>query len=275
MSESVPTDISGSNKTGSRGGVDSERHVNPRGNRPRPTGQDSDLAPPGVDPLRNRLLAKLPRTDFDQLESHFVHEQLPQGVILAEANDEIDQVYFPISGMISLVIVMQDGKAIETGTVGRDSMFGAAAGFGLHKSRVRAVVQIRLSSIRISAPHFRKVVSSSETLKTLCVDDGEMLLTQARMTAACNALHTVESRLARWLLQTSAVTESDTITLTQEFLSEMLGVRRTSVTNVASKLQAAGAITYSRGVIKITDRPLLQNTACECFETLRGLKAIG
>ena len=144
MSESVPTDIGGSNKTGSRGGVNSERHFNPRGNRPRPTGQDTNLAPPGVDPLRNRLLAKLPRTDFDQLESHFVHEQLPQGVILAEANDEIDQVYFPISGMISLVIVMQDGKAIETGTVGRDNMFGAAAGFGLHKSRVRAVIQVKM-----------------------------------------------------------------------------------------------------------------------------------
>jgi len=233
------------------------------------------LIPLGVDPLRNGLLAKLPRTDFDQLESHFVHEQLAQGVILAEANDEIDQVYFPISGMISLVIVMQDGKAIETGTVGRDSMFGAAAGFGLHKARVRAVVQLKMSSLRVSAPHFRKVVSHSETLKTLCVQDGEMLLTQARMTAACNALHTVESRLARWLLQTSVVTESDTITLTQEFLSEMLGVRRTSVTNVASKLQAAGAITYSRGVIRIVDKPLLQSTACECFETLRGLKAIG
>src|SRR6185437_8168933 len=104
----------------------------PRGSRPRPTRQYIDLIPPGVDPLRNKLLAKLPRTDFDQLESHFVHEQLAQGVVLAEASDEIDQVYFPISGMISLVFVMKDGKAIETGTVGRDSMFGAAAGFGLY-----------------------------------------------------------------------------------------------------------------------------------------------
>lgn len=224
---------------------------------------------PGLDPLRNKLLAKLPRVDFDLLAPHFVVEQLDQGNILAEASDEIDQVYFPLSGMISLVIVMKDGKAIETGTVGRDGMFGAAAGFGLYKSRVRSVVQVAMSSLRISAPLFRKAVSSSKALLQLCVSESEILLAQARVTAACNALHKVEGRLARWLLQTSAIIDSDTITLTQEFLSEMLGVRRTSVTEVASKLQAAGIISYSRGVIRIIDRPSLEEISCECFETLQ------
>jgi CRP-like cAMP-binding protein len=232
------------------------------------------LTTPGVDPLRNKLLARLARDDLALLTPHFVAEQLAQGTILTETNDEMDHVYFPLEGMISLVMVMKDGKAIETGTVGRDSMFGAGAGFGLYKSRVRSVVQIKTSVLRLSAPQFRKAVSASKELTRLCISDNEMLLAQARVTAACNALHTVESRFARWLLQTSAIIESDTITLTQEFLSEMLGVRRTSVTNVASKLQAEGVISYSRGLIKIRDRRLLEQAACECFETLQSQKAI-
>jgi CRP-like cAMP-binding protein len=199
---------------------------------------------------------------------------VPQGAILTEANEEVDQVYFPISGMISLVIVMKDGKAIETGTIGRDSVFGAAAGFGLYKSRVRAVVQVKIAALRLSASQFRKAVTASKALANLCINDGEMLLAQARVTAACNALHTVEARFARWLLQTSAITESDIITLTQEFLSEMLGVRRTSVTNVASKLQAAGTISYSRGIIRIIDRHALEEASCECFEILQTQRVI-
>ena len=228
----------------------------------------------GFDPLRNKLLARLSRDDLDLLTPHLVLEQSPQGAILTEANEEVDQVYFPISGMISLVIVMKDGKAIETGTIGRDSVFGAAAGFGLYKSRVRAVVQVKIAALRISASQFRKAVTASKALANLCINDGEMLLAQARVTAACNALHTVEARFARWLLQTSAITESDTITLTQEFLSEMLGVRRTSVTNVASKLQSAGIIGYSRGTIRITDRHGLEEASCECFETLQTQRVI-
>jgi CRP-like cAMP-binding protein len=241
---------------------------------PRPTGRDTDLTTVGFDPLRNKLLARLSRDDLDLLAPHFVLEQLPQGDILTEANDEVDQVYFLLNGMISLVIVMKDGKAIETGTVGSDSVFGAAAGFGLYKSRVRAVVQVKIAALRISASQFRKAVAVSKGLAKLCITDNEMLLAQARVTAACNALHTVEARFARWLLQTSAITQSDTITLTQEFLSEMLGVRRTSVTNVASKLQSAGTIGYSRGIIRIVDRGALEEASCECFETLQTQRVI-
>jgi CRP-like cAMP-binding protein len=229
---------------------------------------------PGVDALRNKLLAKLSRDDFELLAPYFVLEQLAQGTILAETNDEINQVYFPISGMISLVIVMNDGKAIETATVGRDGVFGAAAGFGLYRSRVRCVVQVQTSALRISAPQFRKAVSVSKGLTALCISENEMLLAQARITAACNALHKIEARFARWLLQTSIITDSDIITLTQEFLSEMLGVRRTSVTEVASKLQSAGIISYSRGVIRIIDRHGLEAASCECFETMQAQKIL-
>ena len=109
----------------------------------------------------------------------------------------------------------------------------------------------------------------SRPITDLCIRYNEVLLTQARMTAACNALHHVEARFCRWLLQTRDRAESDTIQLTQEFLAEMLGVRRTSVTEVASKIQAAGAISYSRGVIKIIDLDAVEAMSCECYETLR------
>jgi CRP-like cAMP-binding protein len=227
-----------------------------------------------LDPLGNKLLARLPRADFDLLAPHLVCGPFAQGMVLAEAGDEVDQVYFPLSGMISLVVVMKDGKAIETATVGRDGVFGASAGFDLHRSRVRAIVQVQMKAARMPSSQFRKAVGASKALQKLCINDSEALLAQARITAACNALHKVEARFCRWLLQTSNITESETITLTQEFLSEMLGVRRTSVTEVASKLQAEGVISYSRGVIRITDRPTLEHMSCECFQTLREQKAL-
>src|SRR3979490_2658210 len=122
---------------------------------------------------------------------------------------------------------------------------------------------------KIASTEFRKAASSSRAIADLCIRCNEGLLTQARITAACNALHHIEARFCRWLLQTRDRAESDTIMLTQEFLSEMLGVRRTSVTEVASRIQADGAISYSRGLIKILDLEALKAMSCECYEALR------
>ncbi len=227
-----------------------------------------------ADPLSNKLLASLPRDDFKLINTHLVVGPLAQGTVLAETGDEVEQVYFPINGMISLVVVMKDGKAIETATVGRDGVFGATAGFGLYRSKVRAIVQVTMSAARMPASQLRKAVQASKAIQQLCIGYNETLLAQARVTAACNALHKVEARFCRWLLQTREVIESDTITLTQEFLSEMLGVRRTSVTDVASKLQSLGIISYSRGVIKILDLPSLRALSCECFQTLQEQRAL-
>jgi CRP-like cAMP-binding protein len=143
------------------------------------------------------------------------------------------------------------------------------SGLGLHTSGVRAIAQLPMFASRISSPQLRKVAASSKPVANLCIQYNEVLLEQARVTAACNALHQIEARFCRWLLQTRDRGESDTILLTQEFLSEMLGVRRTSVTEVASKIQADGAISYSRGVIKILDLEALKAMSCECYETLR------
>ena len=220
-------------------------------------------------PLRNKLLASLPHEDFQLLIPHLSSVQLAQGTVLAEPDVKFDHVYFPLSGAISLLFVMRDGKAIETGTVGREGVVGAMSGLGLHVSLVRAIVQLPVFACKIASTELRKAVSTSKPIADLCLRYNEALLTQARVTAACNALHHIEARLCRWLLQTRDRVESDTVMLTQKFLSEMLGVRRTSVTEVASKIQANGAISYSNGVIKILDLEALKARSCECYETLR------
>jgi CRP-like cAMP-binding protein len=225
-------------------------------------------------PLDNKLLAALPRDQFDRLLPHLTSISLPQGLVLYEAGDEVDQVYFPHYGMLSLLAVLRDGKAIETATVGREGVVGAMAGLGLYKSLVRVVVQMPLALSKIAATHFRTVTGGSEAIRNICIRYNEVLLSQARVTAACNALHPIEARFCRWLLQSADRAASDTVPLTQEFLAEMLGVRRTSVTEVATKVQNAGVITYSRGVIKILDRPALMRMSCECYETLLDQSAV-
>jgi CRP-like cAMP-binding protein len=224
--------------------------------------------------LNNKLLAALPRDHFDRLHPYLSTVQLAQGVVLFEAGDEVDQIYFPLDGMLSLLAVLRDGKAIETATVGREGVVGAMAGLGLYKSLVRVVVQMPMVGSKIAATHFRTVAASSDPIRNLCIRYNEVLLSQARVTAACNALHPIEARFCRWLLQSADRSASDTVALTQEFLAEMLGVRRTSVTEVASKVQSAGAITYSRGVIRILDRAALMRMSCECYETLLDQSAI-
>jgi CRP-like cAMP-binding protein len=218
--------------------------------------------------LENKLLASLPRAQFNLLLPHLAIVGLTQGTVVFETGDEVDQVYFPHSGMFSLLAVMRDGKAIETATVGREGVIGAMAGLGLYTSLVRVVVQLPLTASKIASPLFRKAVAASEEIRNFAIHYNEVLLTQARITAACNALHPVEARFCRWLLQSADRAAAETLTLTQELLAEMLGVRRTSVTEVAGKLQNEGVITYSRGVIRILDRAGLERLSCECYQTL-------
>jgi CRP-like cAMP-binding protein len=218
--------------------------------------------------LDNKLLSSLARDQMDLLAPHMSSRQMAQGELLLEPGDEFDRVYFPLNGMLSLLVVMQDGKAVETATVGREGVVGAMAGLGLYKSAVRVVVQLPMSVGMIAATRFRKVADSSAAVRDLCLRYNEVLLLQARVTAACNALHHIESRFCRWLLQSADRAESDTVALTQEVLSEMLAVRRTSVSGIAGHMQKLGAIRYSRGVIKIVDRNALEGFSCECYRML-------
>jgi CRP-like cAMP-binding protein len=216
----------------------------------------------------NNLLGSLPHAQFGLLSPYMVVDQLEQGTILVEAGDETENVYFPHVGMLSLLAVLKDGRAIETATVGREGVVGAMAGLGAHISHVRVVVQLQAEVTRIPASRFRKATGESTTLRNLCVGYNEILLSQARINVACNAVHIIEARFCRWLLQTADTAGCNTINLTQQFLAEMLGVRRTSVTEVAKKVQRTGAIHYTRGEINILDRRILERLSCECYATL-------
>jgi CRP-like cAMP-binding protein len=218
---------------------------------------------------RNLLLASLPAKDIGLLAPYLKDVVLEQGVVLQEQGERIDQVYFPHDGIVSLLAVMRQGDAIETATIGFEGAVGSLAGFGSRRAHTRAVVQVRGSAARIAASRFRRAAEESEAVCRIVVRYGEMLLIQVQQTAACNALHSVEARLSRWLLQARDRLESNNIKLTHEFLSQMLGVRRTTVTVVANVLQQAGLIRYHRGHIEIVDREGLEARACECYEAIR------
>jgi CRP-like cAMP-binding protein len=226
------------------------------------------------DPRSNKLLAELPPQDLQFLIPHFVTMKFAQGAILCEPGVDVDHVYFPMSGAVSMLVVMRDGKAVETGSVGREGVVGAMSGIGPSRWQVRATAQVPMLARKIASTEFRKAVFSSKAIADLCLRSNEGLLTQARIGAACNARHRLEARFCRWLLQTRDRAESDTIMLTHEFLAQMLGVRRPTVTETSIKIEAAGAIVCSRGVIKIIDLEAVKALSCECYETLRGQTSV-
>jgi CRP-like cAMP-binding protein len=219
---------------------------------------------------RNCLLATLRLAELSLLKDNLKEVALDQGTMLHEEGELIEHVYFPHSGMISLLAVMPEGEAIETATVGREGVVGATSGQRPHRAFSRAVVQVAGAASRITISRFQAAVRQSEVITDLVTRYNEALLAQVQQSAACNALHQVEARLCRWLLQVRDRIESDSLPLTQEFLSQMLGVRRTTVTAVAGTLQATGLIRYHRrGHIDILDRRGLEETACGCYEIVR------
>lgn len=216
----------------------------------------------------NRFLAALPPDTFSLIEKSLKTAPFARGTVLFNADDEVNQVYFPHHAMISLVAVMNDGVSIETATVGRDGAAGFMAGLGKHRSFVRGVVQMPGIISSIPALRFRAAAQESEALRHFCMRYNEVLLLQAQVTASCNCLHTVEHRFCRWLLQSRRAVDDESIPLTQEFMAQMLGVRRSSVSEVAGRLQKNGSIRYVRGRIQILDKHKLEKCACECYETI-------
>jgi CRP-like cAMP-binding protein len=215
----------------------------------------------------NRLLKRLSADERSWLQP----KKLPmtRGVVLHAPGAAIEHVYFPASGMVSLLAVMRTGEQIETGIIGREGVVGGSIGNNGWRSICQATVQIPGSAWQVQSAKFLELHKASEPFRALINGFQTVVYAQAQQSAACHALHTVEARLCRWLLQSQDITESDMIPLTQEFLSHMLGVRRTSVTLCAHALQAAGLIRYSRGEIRILDRKGLKESSCECYEVVR------
>ena len=217
----------------------------------------------------NALLARLARPDVDLLAPYLKTSELPKGQVLQEVETTVEHVWFPLSGMVSLVVVKPDGSLVETGVVGREGAVNAMIGTGPWKSFSRAIVQLAGAGMTISMARFQEAARESENIRSVMSRYREFLLDQIQQTAACNALHSLDTRLARWLLEGQDRTQDNRISLTQEFLSEMLGVRRTSVTSTTAKLQARGLIQQRRGEIIIRDLEGLQKAACDCYATLR------
>jgi CRP-like cAMP-binding protein len=213
----------------------------------------------------NRLLAAMPPAALQLFSSELKEKSFNQGVLLQEAGEPIEHVYFPQSGMISLLVVTMDGGAIEAATIGREGAVGIHAGLGRRIAFTRAVAQISARCFYVPSERFRQAAEKSDIIGDIIARYTELLWAESQQITACNAKHSAEERLCRWLLQTRDRIGSDTVPLTQEFLSEMLGVRRTTVTLVARTLQASGLIKYRRGLIHIEDTERLKQIACECY----------
>ena len=219
----------------------------------------------------NCMLTSLPPPDLAVLRPHFKPVDLPQDTILFEIGDPIDQVYFPHNGVVSLVVALASGETIECAMIGRESAVGSSAALGGPISLCKAIVQIAGAGSVLPVERLRSLADTSPACRTALLRHEQVVLIQAQQSAACNATHTVEARLSRWLLRSRDLQGSDDLPLTQEFLAQMLGVRRTSVSGVANTLQEAGLIRYRRGHIRILDLEGLRKTACECYETVRSL----
>ncbi|ACG79200.1 transcriptional regulator(cAMP-binding) [Phenylobacterium zucineum HLK1] len=222
-----------------------------------------------VPALQNSLLEALPADDYALLAPHLAQVELERGRLLYDPGDPIESVYFPHDGVISLMTLMDNGAAIESATIGPEGALGLMAAVAPRQSLSRALVQTPLRAARISAERLHEAWSRSARLKDLVDRHTEALFGHAIQSVACNALHSVEARFCRWLLTCHDRISTDTVALTQEFLADMLGVQRTTVTAVARSLQEKGLIRYRRGVVDILDRGGLETLACECYGVIR------
>ncbi|WP_269716560.1 Crp/Fnr family transcriptional regulator [Caulobacter sp. NIBR2454] len=221
--------------------------------------------------MKNRFLASLPPDDYSLVSANLTQVEFEKGRLLYDPGERVDTVYFPHDCVISLMTLMENGAAIESSTIGREGGLGLGTAFTPRISLSRAIVQVPGSAARISASQFQDIVRRSPTLQTLIHKHSDALFGHAIQSVACNALHSVEARFCRWLLTCHDRIDVDTVSLTQEFLADMLGVQRTTVTAVAGALQAKGLIRYRRGVVDILDRQGLEAMTCECYGAARRL----
>jgi CRP-like cAMP-binding protein len=217
----------------------------------------------------NHLLAALPGADFELLRPHLQTMQLVQEVVLVAAGHMLTRVFFPHSGVISLVVSLTAGEKIEVAMIGSDSVFGGSAALDGSISLTDAIVQLPGTASTLEVGRLRTAANESIAFRTMLIRHEQALFAQAQQSAACNASHSAESRLARWLLRMHDLSEAKTLPLTQDFVAQMIGVRRNAVSLIAHALQQAGLIKYSRGHIQITNLEGLNDLACECYAAVK------
>jgi CRP-like cAMP-binding protein len=228
---------------------------------------------PRTDPngkaIKNQVLLSIPDEEFLVVRPHLEATDMPRYRVLYEQGEKVEHVYFPNEGMISLVVVTQDGKSVEVGITGRSGVAGVPLAFGFDYAPTRAIVQLPGAGLRISSTAVREHFDKTPYLRGVIQRYVLIQQFQVAQIAACNRLHDIEQRLARWLLMCQDSVNSEVLPLTHEFLSQMLGSGRPSVTIAAGVLERAGLIANTRGTIKIANRKQLEGAACECYAVIQ------
>jgi CRP-like cAMP-binding protein len=220
-------------------------------------------------PRQNHLLAVLPRTECERLLPHMELVTLPLGEALYESGDRLNHVYFPTTSIVSLLYVMENGASAEIAVVGNEGIVGIALFMGGETMPNRAVVQSAGEAFRLKGHLLKEEFNRAGALQHLLLRYTLAMLTQMAQTAVCNRHHSVDQQLCRWLLLSLDRLPANELSMTQELIANMLGVRREVVTEAAGKLQSAGLIHYSRGRITVLDRPGLEVRVCECYNVVR------
>lgn len=216
-------------------------------------------------PVSNSILLSTVESDYNSLRPHLEYIELPNHLVLHEAGGKLEFAYFPNRGLISLVVAMKDGKTAEAGVVGNEGYTGIPAAVGLSRSSLQEIVQITGDGFRVAVGPFRKVLESTPHLQLLLNRYAVLQGMQVAQTAACNRLHDLEQRLARWLLMAQDRVDSECLAITHDFLATMLGTNRSSVSLAAGILQREKSIEYSHGAVTIVNRKRLEESACECY----------
>ena len=220
-------------------------------------------------PVGSLILLSIPDSDYSALRPHLEYVSLPNHLVLHEAGGKLEFAYFPNRGLISLVVVMKDGKTAEAGIVGNEGFTGTLAAVGLSRSTLRTVVQITGDGFRVEIGALQNTLGSAPHLQLMLSRYVAIRGMQVAQTAACNRLHDIGQRLARWLLMTQDRVDSGSLPLTHDFLATMLGTDRPTLSLAAGALQKRKLIEYTRGAVEIVNRKRLENSACECYGVIR------
>jgi CRP-like cAMP-binding protein len=227
----------------------------------------ADAATP--DPTENRLLAALPREEYERLLPHFGHVSFKLGEVVYESGGQMNHIYFPTTTIVSLLYLMENGSSAEMWMAGNEGLVGVALFMGGDTMPNRAVVQSAGCAVRMGAKVLQDEFARGGAFQHLLLRYTQALITQMSQTAVCNRLHAIEQQLCRWLLLSHDRLRSDELIMTQELIANMLGVRREGVTAAAGRLQEQGLIRYVRGRIRILDRRGLEASVCECYKVVR------
>ena len=220
-------------------------------------------------PVSNKVLLAIPDNEFQLIRPDLVFLELPDRLSLHEPTQNIEFVYFPNRGMVSQVVVTKDGRTVEVGVVGSEGYVGAGLAVGLSRSSVREIVQIAGDGFRILGNALERVLQSAPQLRMMLSRHSGLQGMQVAQTAACNRLHDIQQRLARWLLMTQDRVQLGVLPITHDFIATMMGTDRSTVSLAAAALQKKGIIEYIRGAVKVVNRRKLQNSACECYAVIQ------